>query len=327
MEDPVFLCALTFQLPARQAADRDRRLNECHIRRSAAFATAGDAVSAAAAAIQRALADEPWCTASPLRARRGGRGAQSSGQQCATPAAHFLTSRTRVEDGLLTAPSHSFGSFARFLAEKGLQHEADCLKRYERQGKSILRVSVQEPGEAFTAWVGRVGDPFSQGWDAIYQKPFSHDGVRGIADFLERVRDPETGEVSYEPVDAKLARVEAKPGHVLQLCFYADAIEAVTGIRPRRMHLWLGSGRFETLVVGDFRPYWNRLRKQLAQLLAEGPANSATVPAPWQHAHCVRRRAAQVGQELLVVAPRQMPLRPSFEAGGHARVLARQKGA
>ena len=36
--------------------------------------------------------------------------------------------------------------------------------------------------------------------------------------------------MSYEPVDAKLARVEAKPGHVLQLCFYADAIEAVTGV-------------------------------------------------------------------------------------------------
>ncbi len=37
---------------------------------AAAFATPSDAVSAAAA-IQRALADEPWCTASPLRARIG----------------------------------------------------------------------------------------------------------------------------------------------------------------------------------------------------------------------------------------------------------------
>src|SRR6516162_4964566 len=37
---------------------------------AAAFATASDAVSAAAG-IQRALADEPWCTASPLRARIG----------------------------------------------------------------------------------------------------------------------------------------------------------------------------------------------------------------------------------------------------------------
>jgi class 3 adenylate cyclase len=37
---------------------------------ASAFATAGDAVSGAAA-IQRALADEPWDTASPLRTRIG----------------------------------------------------------------------------------------------------------------------------------------------------------------------------------------------------------------------------------------------------------------
>lgn len=53
-----------------------------------------------------------------------------------------------------------------------------------------------------------------------------------MADFVLRVADEETGQVSYEPVDAKLARSEAKPGHVLQLCFYAEAIEALTGGAP-----------------------------------------------------------------------------------------------
>lgn len=56
--------------------------------------------------------------------------------------------------------------------------------------------------------------------------PFIHDGIRGIADFVVRTTDPVTGGVSYEPVDAKLTRFDAKPGHVLQLCFYAEAIEA-----------------------------------------------------------------------------------------------------
>ncbi len=59
---------------------------------------------------------------------------------------------------------------------------------------------------------------------SIFQMPFVHDGIRGIADFLVRTVDPDTGAVTYEPVDAKLARNEAKPGHVLQLCFYAEAI-------------------------------------------------------------------------------------------------------
>ena len=39
--------------------------------------------------------------------------------------------------------------------------------------------------------------------------------------------------MSYEPVDAKLARSEAKVGHVLQLCFYAEAIAATAAAGSR----------------------------------------------------------------------------------------------
>lgn len=52
--------------------------------------------------------------------------------------------------------------------------------------------------------------------------PFIHDVMQGIADFIVKVPDTATGGFRYEPVDAKLVRNEAKPGHVLQLCFYAD---------------------------------------------------------------------------------------------------------
>ena len=38
----------------------------------------------------------------------------------------------------------------------------------------------------------------------------------------------------------------------------------MTGSSPRDMHLWLGSGHVESLVVDEFRPYWNRMRAQLA---------------------------------------------------------------
>ena len=111
-------------------------------------------------------------------------------------------------------------------------------------------------------WVERIGDPLESGSDVIYQMPFIHDGVRGIADFIVRVEHPEPGFSAYEPVDAKLARSEGKPGHVLQLCFYADALEAATGSPPKHLHLWLGSGRIQSLPVREFRPYWNRLRSE-----------------------------------------------------------------
>ena len=167
--------------------------------------------------------------------------------------------------------------------DKGKAHEASCLAHYRAEDKSVLDVPGSRPDESFEDWVARSGNPFAENWDVVYQMPFVHNGIRGIADFVVRVEDPITGSVSYEPVDAKLARADAKPGHVLQLCFYADAIESLTGVRPDYMHVWLGSGHVERLRIDDFSPYWRRLRAQLTAALAAGPLTDTTAePCP----HC-----------------------------------------
>ena len=111
--------------------------------------------------------------------------------------------------------------------------------------------------------------------------PFVHDGMRGIADFLERVED-EHGRVTYEPVDAKLARVEAKPGHVLQLSFYADAIEAALGVLPEHLHVWLGSGTARDRP----HPRGPRLLAPAARPAGRGDrprADGDTAPVPCSH--------------------------------------------
>lgn len=195
---------------------------------------------------------------------------------------HYLTLRNRVDDGELAEPDQKFGSFARLLLRKGEIHEEACLADYRRDGRSVFEVPARREREPFAAWVLRVGNPFADQWDVVYQMPFMHDGVRGIADFVERIVEPETGEVTYEPVDAKLTRIAAKPGHVLQLCFYADAINALTGVDPQRMHILLGSGRRDTLLINEFRPYWRRLRKQLSAAIDAGPSVT-TVPDPCSH--------------------------------------------
>jgi predicted RecB family nuclease len=92
------------------------------------------------------------------------------------------------------------------------------------------------------------------------------------------VRVDEPGYAIYEPVDAKLTRSKAKPGHVLQLCFYAEAIAALTGAAPRRMHVWLGSGSTESLTVEEFLPYWRRLRRQLETTLGGDVTEVTTIP-------------------------------------------------
>ncbi|WP_059015780.1 TM0106 family RecB-like putative nuclease [Mycobacterium sp. M26] len=195
---------------------------------------------------------------------------------------HYLTLRSQVDDGIRSEPDFAFGSFAQLLLNKGLAHEQACLDEYQRAGKSILRVPEKERGQCFSSWVASVGDPLHDAWDVIYQMPLSHNGIRGVADFVVRVEDPQTGVVSYEPVDAKLTRAEAKPGHVLQLCFYAEAIAALRGAQPTNMHIWLGSGKLESLRVNAFQPFWRRLRSRLTDALERGPA-AETAPEPCTH--------------------------------------------
>ncbi len=69
---------------------------------------------------------------------------------------------------------------------------------------------------------------------------------------------------------------------MLQLCFYAEAIEAATGVLPQRMLIELGSGTCETIRVADVLAYWRRLRGQLAKLLTED-VDVDTRPKPCDH--------------------------------------------
>jgi predicted RecB family nuclease len=195
---------------------------------------------------------------------------------------HYLTLREQVDTGRRDEPDRTYGSFTHLLQDKGLLHEQECLTDYEARGMKVFPVPTRGEKETFAQWVARVGNPLAEGHDVVYQMPFIHDGVRGVADFLERVERPD-GQFGYEPVDAKLTRVDAKPGHVLQLCFYADAINALTGVEPSQMYIWLGSGQRQQLRVNEFRPYWRRLRGQLAAALDAGP-EASTVPE--KCAHC-----------------------------------------
>jgi predicted RecB family nuclease len=195
--------------------------------------------------------------------------------------AHFLTLRHEVDSGVREPAPNMFGEMADMLLHKGLDHEQAVHELYLSLGRKVFDVPERQKRESFARWVARVGDVFGAGHDVIFQMPFVHDGIRGVADFLERVVDAD-GNVTYEPVDAKLARNAAKPGHVLQLCFYAEAIAAQTGRMPERVHIELGSGDRETIRVDDVLAYWRRLRGRLAALVAE-PPTEPTTPEPCDH--------------------------------------------
>jgi len=185
----------------------------------------------------------------------------------------------KEEIGILEAPT----DFADMLRKKGDLHERKCLENYkEKFGSSVFEVPEQnrEEGESFEAWVERAGNPMDDGYEIIFQMPFIYDGVRGIADFLEKTEN--NGKVVYEPVDSKLARAGAKQGHLLQLLFYTEAVEDLTGERPEKIHVELGSGERETFLVSDYWWYWQRLRKKLIQAV-ETDSNTDTKPEKCSH--------------------------------------------
>jgi len=197
--------------------------------------------------------------------------------------AHYLTLSDRLAAGSITKDElGSAGSMAQMLKEKGVVHEQHLLAAYRSQGLNVFDAGdLRSPYMSFEEWVKQCDDVLDAGHDVVFQMPFIHDGMRGVADFLERI-DDRTGTPAYEPVDAKLARNEAKPGHVLQLCFYADAIEEQTGHRPIDVHVALGSGRRESVRLASVDAYWRRLRSQLDTALAAGTA-ADTRPQPCSH--------------------------------------------
>ena len=238
---------------------------------------------------------------------------------------HFLSLRNLADSGQLSIEPTPMGSLAELLVEKGSTHERECLLDLENRGLSVYQVPGRNPDETFTQWVTRIGNPMQKDYDVIYQMPFVSDGIRGIADFLIRV-EAGADYANYEPIDAKLTRVEGKPGHVLQLCFYAEAIAALTGASPRHMHLWLGSGEQETLTVDQFSPYWRRLRRQLDSLLNQEITTIDTKPEPCNHCEicefsgrCENEWRSQ--DSLVYVANIRPPERAAMESAGVRTVV------
>ena len=197
--------------------------------------------------------------------------------------AHYLTLSDRLAAGSISKDDlGSAGSMARMLMDKGIVHEQHLLDAYRLQGLDVFDAGdLRSRHMSFEEWVEQCEGVLTAGHDVVFQMPFTHNGMRGVADFLERF-DDRTGAPAYEPVDAKLARNEAKPGHVLQLCFYADAIEEQTGHRPIDVHVALGSGRRESVRLASVDAYWRRLRGQLDTALAAGPV-ADTRPQPCAH--------------------------------------------
>ncbi len=147
------------------------------------------------------------------------------------------------------------------IRTKGEEHEAAYLQQLVDEGRRVTTIESDwdwERAAAETEAALRRGD------DVVYQACFVDGDWRGFADFVVRKDDG-----TYEAVDTKLAR-HGKPSHVLQLCFYSEQIERITGRRPLRLHIALGSGETETYRLADFLAYYHRVRDRFVAAVEGG---------------------------------------------------------
>jgi predicted RecB family nuclease len=159
---------------------------------------------------------------------------------------------------------------AELIRRKGDEHEAAYLASL---GSEVVRIG--KPWEfGWDVAAATTGQAMRDGAYVIYQATFSHDGWRGLADFV--VRRPDG---SYEALDTKLAR-HARPAHILQLCFYTEQIARIQGRMPEQMHVVNGLGERQSFRPDDYLAYYRRLRERF---LAAVENRADSYPYPVEH--------------------------------------------
>ena len=171
------------------------------------------------------------------------------------------------------------------LKRRGLEHERRVLEGLCAAGRDVLELDPNAAGAR-----QQTLDALRAGREVIYQASLAHEPFAGIADFLVRVPGASRlGEFHYEVWDAKLAR-RAKPTHALQLCAYAEMLEAVQGVRAAELQVELAGGRRERLRGDDFRFFHRSARAAFLAFMAGWSEAEPPPPDPgaehrrWQEA-------------------------------------------
>jgi len=140
-------------------------------------------------------------------------------------------------------------------ARMGREYEARYLSQLRLREPLLVEIARGDAAAAETLAAMRSAAP------AIYQAHLSVDGWQGYPDFLFRCAGPGLlGDHHYNPWDTKLAR-SAKPYFLVQLCAYAEMLEAIQGVRPVELVFVLGNGEERHFVTRDFFYYYRQLKR------------------------------------------------------------------
>ena len=158
------------------------------------------------------------------------------------------------------------------IRSKGLEHEAAVLQTLEARHGKAEQLSFGAPAsDTLTAM--QAGKPL------IYQGRLDDGLWHGYPDFLVRTDTPSRlGAWAYQPLDAKLAR-SPKPYFLIQLCAYAQYLEAVQTSRPARLGVLLGTGEERSFDTDRFFYFYRHLRDTFFKFQEAFDPNAQPDPA------------------------------------------------
>jgi uncharacterized protein len=137
----------------------------------------------------------------------------------------------------------------------GEKHECEVLQQLIAEGRDVADLSGAT--DSFEATLRAM----NEGRGIVYQARLEYGNFAGYADFLIRVEGiSELGSWHYEVWDTKLAR-SLKPYFAVQLCCYAEMLEAVQGRRPEHVGIMLGNGLREQLRTEDYLFYYRAVKR------------------------------------------------------------------
>ncbi len=160
------------------------------------------------------------------------------------------------------------------VAEAGMEHETAYLKILLDGGMDVAQIDAEDDAAALAQTLQAIcsGRPF------VYQAHLANDNFSGWADFLARIDgSSKLGAFHYEAWDTKLAKT-ARASFIIQLCAYAELLEATQGVLPAEIVIVLGTGTQQRYKSKDFIYCYRQFKKAFLRFQEKFDSNQMPLP-------------------------------------------------
>lgn len=182
--------------------------------------------------------------------------------------------RFRLEKPDQAPPADPEDPLDAILQRDGYAHEDSLEAQLKAEGRDVRKVE----GEGYADKLEHTLQLMREGCEIITQGRLELGQFSGFADFLVKVPgESALGDYHYEVWDTKLSRT-LRPKFVIQLCCYAEMLEAVQGRMPDCIAVVLGNGQHERLRTGEYLGYYQNLKREFLQ--AQQRFDPAAMPDP-----------------------------------------------